>query len=192
MVDHSILGMNSESMDSMEGEMLELWMALNPDERKWSKEVYEYTKNLCYYIAYGILHDTTRAEDVVQETMIRVIENLDKTDPNDRARTKSFVAIICRHIAIDAYRERKRTVEFDEAYTAPYSHVERDIITKDETARALAAVDALPERYRTVLMLYTVHELSYQQIADALHMKEPAVRKRVQRGREMLAAEFDR
>lgn len=172
--------------------MLELWMALRPEERRWSKEVYELTKNLCYYIAYGILHDQARAEDVVQETMVRVIENLDKTDPENRPRTKSYVAIICRHLAIDAYRDRKRTVEFDEAYTAPYSHVERDVITKDETARALAAVDALPERYRTVLLLYMVHELEYKQIAETLHMKEPAVRKRVQRGREMLAAELER
>lgn len=168
--------------------MYYVWMALEPEKRKRMIELYERTKHLCFCIAYGFLQDPLAAEDVVQETMIRVMENIDKVDFQDGPRSKSYVAIICRHLAVDAYRARKkeRGEELKKEIAAPI-RVENDAIGRIELYDALQAVERLPERYRIVLLLSAVHGMSGREISESLHIKESAVRKRLQRAREMLS-----
>jgi RNA polymerase sigma-70 factor, ECF subfamily len=60
------------------------------------------------------------------------------------------------------------------------------IIDRLDADRVGEALDSLPEEYRAVATLYFIDDLSYQQIAEALHCPVGTVRSRLHRGRRML------
>ncbi len=89
--------------------MLALIMTIeNEDDRNKAAEIYKRYYGTMIYIAKSILHDTHLAEDAVSEAFIRIINNLEKIDTFDCYKTRGFVVIIIRHVAIDMLRRQNR------------------------------------------------------------------------------------
>ena len=154
---------------------------------------------LLFRSARGVVDDDAEAQDVVQETYLRVFSKL----PSFRGDCAlgTWMARIAINIALDTQRRRGRIVRFDDieelharpdqeemmsfnapANTSPDAQVERSQM------RALLqrAIDSLPPKYRSVFILRAVQEMSVDETASCLELTEAVVKTRYLRARSML------
>jgi RNA polymerase sigma-70 factor (ECF subfamily) len=142
---------------------------------------------LLYRIAFSIVRSRADAEDVVQETFVRVIE-----DPVRFARVREprpWLVRIAWNLALDRVR-RITPVSLDEELAAALASPERpaDAVLAEarRLAKVLAAVDRLPQREREVLLLTAIEELTIAEIAAVLKKSESSVRSLLFRARAHL------
>ncbi len=75
--------------------------------------LYETASKSVYYMALSVLKDSFAAEEVMQDTFIRALNNLDKLDENMNAM--NWLLTISKNLAINRYRKMKREVAVDPA-----------------------------------------------------------------------------
>lgn len=88
-------------------ELNELLLNLKNGERRALVEIYERTKRAVYSVAYGVLQNNAAAEDVMQETYIKICENI---DGYDGGKPLGWICAIAKNQALDIYRKNKRLV----------------------------------------------------------------------------------
>lgn len=143
--------------------------------------LYEKYRKLMFYIANQVLKDDYLSEDVVHQTFIKIIENLDKFSEVDCHKTKSYIVIMVRNCAINLYNQRKNhpTIsledEVDLMDDQAFEIDELDIISQ--------AITKLPIIYKDILSLKYVQEFSNEDIAESLGISEATVRKRLERAK---------
>ena len=142
---------------------------------------------LLYRIAFSIVRSRADAEDIVQETFVRVIE-----DPARFAQVREprpWLVRIAWNLALDRVR-RITPVNLDEelaaALTSPQRPADAVLAEGRRLARVLAAVDRLPQREREVLLLAAIEELTTAEIAEVLKKSESSVRSLLFRARTHL------
>ncbi len=155
---------------------------MNKEEK--TRLIFEKYKNLMFHIANSILHDPKLSEDIVQESMIKIIQNLDKINDINCHKTKSFIVIICKRVAIDYYRKinRQDISSFD---TLEYN-VAVDFQSDDGDIDIIEAIKSLSYIYSEILILKYINELSNSEISKILDISESLVRKRIERAKEKL------
>lgn len=130
-----------------------------------------------YRVAASILQNDEDVADAVQETLLICWEKIG-TLKND-SFFKTWLTRILINQCNDILRKRKPTVSIDEiqeiSVLDSYDNREWKEITK-----------LLDEKYRTVIELFYVEELSTREIAKALKLSEANVRIRLSRGRKQL------
>ena len=149
---------------------------------------------------HGIVRDETSAEDLAQETFVRVFRHVDDYKPI--AKFSTWLFTIARNLALNEVRDRKKRPTLalnapvksdtseaeavsrmsDSAEPAPHEEASR-IEAALELRRA---VEELPEAFRLVLVLCDLEQLSYQECADALDLPIGTVRSRLSRARDHL------
>lgn len=167
--------------------MLIYLAAISSDEDKSKFElIYRQYRNLMYYAANQILHNSSDAGDVVHQAFLKIVEILDTISEIKSHKTRSLIVTITERKAIDLYRSKSRTavLPLDETYIG--SVAANEIEHMAESDAIAAAIAALPARYREVLLLRYDNGFSYSEISKALDMTEAAVRKTVQRAKEAL------
>lgn len=163
--------------------MLIYLAAISSDEDKSKFElIYRQYRNLMYYAANQILHNSSDAEDVVHQAFLKIVEILDTISEIKSHKTRSLIVTITERKAIDLYRSK--SLPLDETYIG--SVAANEIEHMAESDAIAAAIAALPARYREVLLLRYDNGFSYSEISKALDMTEAAVRKTVQRAKEAL------
>jgi RNA polymerase sigma-70 factor, ECF subfamily len=170
------------------------------DEKAYRELVDRYRRQV-YSMALRMLRREEDAEDVAQETFIRVFRALDRYDP-----TRSFTAwmfTIAARLCIDHIRRRRqspislfqrdsdtleeRTIEVADPGPGPDELTSRG----EEERRAQELIDSLPHHYRIVVMLRHQQDLSYQEIAEALKLPLGTVKARIHRARALLKRELE-
>jgi len=141
-----------------------------------------------YHIAYAILGDSGQAEDAVMDAFVRLLDRRYPIGPPESDAAKRLVIQVTRSSAIDLYRKNKRewacqTLSEDPTLSAP---VEASVPGPEETGDTLPLIESLPQKYRDVLHLRYENDYTTGEIADALGISEPAVRKRQERALAML------
>ncbi|MEM9074605.1 MAG: sigma-70 family RNA polymerase sigma factor [Myxococcota bacterium] len=126
------------------------------------------------------------ADDLAQETFLRVFRALPEFTPHGQARLSTWILTIGTRVAIDHLR-RVKPFQAD-VVTLPSSDAspERAAAAKGLGQRIAAAVEALPATYRAAFILRGYHELSLQEIAQALDCDVNTVKSRLGRARAML------
>ena len=153
--------------------------------------VEEYSATL-YRVAYSVTRNAADAEDVVQETFLRVLRHLNKLGEVRDYRV--WLVRIAWNLVLDRKRRAKsrpQTDDFEEvARVLPATDLsaERLAITGQRYAQILGLIDTLPAREREVLLLSAVKELSTVEIALVLKTTESTIRSRLYRARHALAA----
>lgn len=133
-----------------------------------------------FFRRFGADEDT--AEDLAQEALLRIYRARERYEPS--ARFSTWLHRILHRIAInDGTRNRWRKAVSLEASAsgadpADQVHVEelRELVRR--------AVQALPDRQRTALLLNRFEGLSYEDVGQVLGMKVPAVKSLLFRARE--------
>lgn len=145
-----------------------------------------------YSFALKLTRDRSDAEDLVSDTLLRAFDRWEqyRLGTNIRAWlfTIQYHTFVSRKRRIEA---REVPLEADADERAPVTVVGEadpegrfyDSFLDEEITRA---IDALPEEYRTAVVLSDVHELRYAEIAEILGIPEGTVKSRLFRGRRLL------
>ena len=143
-----------------------------------------------YNLAYRMLGNAVEAEDAAQETFIRVYTRLDTYD--SERKFSSWLLAIASHYCIDRLRQRRLgLLSLDELppwrWLASSSRPEEAVIRGEERDEVRQLLDQLPPHYRATVILRYWHDLSYQEIAEAMETTESAVKSTLYRARRMLS-----
>jgi len=149
------------------------------DQREFEALVRSHGAQVCA-VAYAVLRDRATAQEVAQDAFLVAWRDRAKTKPNVR-----WICGIARNLARNAARRRKEMPMTDDPAT-PARDARDQLITREEAARAEAALANLPERYREAVVLYYGGDESIEQVAAALGISQDSARQRVHRGRERL------
>ena len=153
-----------------------------------AEQIYLKYKNLLFVVANDILQNQHDAEDALQQTMIRVIDNIDKIKDIDSKQTRNFLCIICRNISLNMFNKIKSANISEIKYDLPdlREDIETLILTKDMYIKLKEFIDTLDKKYQDVLFLKLNHNLSGEEIARILDIKPETVRKRLERSRKQI------
>lgn len=138
-----------------------------------------------YHLAYRTLRDQEEARDATQEAFFKAYRSLRTFKPGGKFSTWIFA--IAYHACCDRLGRRKRYSNEelpDRADSAPGP--EHQAIAGEEARRLRAAIDALPERYRTVVTLYHLQGRQYDEIAKVLGIPMGTVKTHLFRAKEQL------
>ena len=151
-----------------------------------------------FRVARAIVRDDAEAEDVVQQAYVNAFTHLGQFAGT--ARFSTWLTRIATHEALARIRRRGRYLEIEhmgdgeddviEALRAREPTPEKQA-SDGELRRALeAALDALPQIYRSVFILRDVEGLSTSEAADCLEVTEDVVKTRLHRARALLREEL--
>jgi len=168
--------------------MVNAQMNNTEDARRQLEELYTRYRLPMQRAAESILHDVHLAEDVLQESFLRIARNLHKIDRPDSPATRSFVMTIARNAALSMYArlQKQRPEEWLPEELAAEDDTEADVLAELDLQLVLSIIQNLPSGYRDPLLLYYVEELSMAEVARRLELKQETVKKRIQRGRRMV------
>lgn len=149
-----------------------------------------------FRVAYAVLLNSHDAEDVVQETFLKLYRNGGwRNAENEQA----FLARVAWRAAVDARRrsasqppESASGLHWDEGAASesepasPRPGPEAIAVAANRHAVVHAAIDSLPEELRVPLVLSSFEELNSREIGGILGVPDGTVRTRLQRARQML------
>ena len=148
---------------------------------------------LLYRVALSVLRNAAEAEDVVQDTFVRVLQHGRRL--SDVREMRPWLVRIAWNLAID--RKRRAPVEqMDEVFAA--GMVSREMAADEALAEAgrmravMNAIDKLPRREREALLLSAMEELSTAEIGAVLGRSESSVRSLLFRARGHLREKLER
>ena len=141
-------------------------------------------QGVVFSLCVRMLGDRHEAEDVAQETFIRLVRHAPGYE--GRGQFSAWLQTIARRLSLNVLRTRKRRpeVSIEAAFDRPSRVDAEKGLELKEVQRALAR---LPKRQRKALWLKAAEGLSYREIAEALACSESDVANAVFRGRETLA-----
>jgi RNA polymerase sigma-70 factor (ECF subfamily) len=151
--------------------------------RRYRPDVYRFAAHFCGSLA--------QAEDIVQDVFLAVIQHAARYRP-ERSAVLPWLLGIARNYSRRRRSERPMLpLPVDDAPSGRELSIELDPlagITRDRQAVALRrALGELPCRYREVIVLCDLHDLTYLDAASALGCAIGTVRSRLHRGRALLA-----
>lgn len=147
-------------------------------------EIIDKYADMVYRIAYAAMKNEEDAQDVFQEVFLRLTANLQKLESEEHIKAwlirvtsncakKHFASYWNRNVHSISDMEMEEPGVYDD-----YESVEGNPVTQ--------AVKQLPEKYRIPIHLFYYEQLSIQEIADALDMKESTVKSHLFRARNIL------
>lgn len=156
--------------------------------------VREYGPSLLAYLRRYI-GDPTAAEDLLQETWIRMSRGLDGFAGHSSVKTWLFA--IASRVAADHLRRSKnrlRVVDLDEAVEVsdPAPEIGDRLMAEETSTCVRQVIDSLPDAYRSTLLLHDLQDLSLEQTAEASGSTPGATKIRLHRARQRLKAALDR
>ena len=167
------------------------------DERAYVELVNRYKDRLFNFVVQ-FLGDVEQAEDVVQDTMIRLYEK--KHYYKEIAKFSTWIYTIARNLANTELRKRKRRKT---TYLSQMSKEERQYeipAIQDDVDQSLhnefiqdrikSAISKLPEHYKMVIILRDIQELSYDDISNIVGVPLGTIKSRINRARLQLQADL--
>ncbi|MCG3150122.1 MAG: ECF RNA polymerase sigma factor SigW [Verrucomicrobiae bacterium] len=166
----------------------QLIVRLQADAEPALDELMRRYKHPVINFCYRLLGNATDADDIAQETFVRLYQNRAKLDPAKKLTTWLFA--VARNLCLDRlrYRHRHPTEPLD---TAP-DHIAPATVDKELGEQIAAAVAQLPEDQRTALILAEYHGQSYAEIAAVLKSTEKSVESRLYRAKQTLREKLRR
>ena len=154
-------------------------------------------KDKLYRLALHITLNPAEAEDVVQETMIKVWNRRDSWNTIDNI--EAFCLTICRNLALDKTRYMgNQNLSLDDQTTLPSEGSvggqsitpEEQTIQRDRVNMVRLLIDQLPEKQRSCMQLRDIEEKSYKDIAAILNITEEQVKVNIFRARQTIRERF--
>lgn len=171
-------------------------LARNGDDAAFRELVTRYQRRV-FHCCFGLVRNRDDAEDLVQETFVRVYRNLDRFEGSSSFYTWTYR--IARNVSIDHLRrqQRNRTVDYDDTLANPEPADDNGLLSRPLNINPAAvagrrelldkineAARSLSDLHREVLTLREVEGLSYQEIADALEISIGTVMSRLHHARK--------
>lgn len=147
-----------------------------------------------YNLCYRMLNDSTEAEDAAQETFLRAYTKLKSYQPG--RKFSSWLFSIASHYCIDRLRRRRHpVVSFEElppwhGVPALEPEPEDATLAREAVGTVHELLDELAPDYRAAVVLRYWHEMSYDEIAEALDTTVSAIKSRLFRAKQMMGQQM--
>ena len=173
---------------------------LKGDQNAYADIVNLYQHKL-YQICYRMLGNKQEAEDIAQEAFVRAYINLHSYD--QKRKFSTWIYRIATNLCIDRIRKKKPDYYLDAEVAGTdgldmYSQIAadeklpEDVVTQMELQERIQyEISQLPDKYRSVIVLKYIEELSLQEISEILDMPLGTVKTRIHRGREALRKQLN-
>ncbi len=135
-----------------------------------------------YRLALRITMNKAEAEDVVQDTLLKVWEC--REDWNQINNLEAFAIATCRNRALDVVKRAGRDTEnLDEMAHFSSQTPHEQLEAREEISLVRRLMDSLPEVQRTIMLLRDIEGKTYQEIAQTLEISETQVKVYLHRAR---------
>lgn len=172
--------------------MLTLYLSLvdSDEDKEKVTYIYENFYSLMSYSAGKYLKNKYDIEDIVHNSIIKIIENLELIDMHDIKRVKSLCCIIAKNKAIDFCRAKENKNSSMEEYITEGHLDDEDpcdiVVSKDTYDIILKSINSLNDTYKDVCILKYVNGLKEREIASLLDLSPKTVSLRIYRGKKIL------
>ncbi|MEJ8548197.1 RNA polymerase sigma factor [Brevibacillus borstelensis] len=161
--------------------------------------IYHSYRELIYHDIYFLFRDHALAEDVVQESFLKVVEKAPKL--GNTANMKAWVKKVARNTAFDYMKKNKKYRHVSDLQSVKeneFLSLTEELAVADQVEQQVRnemlheALNQLNMKYRSVLFLFYVEEKSYKEIAEELQVSEQALAQLLRRARQKLFDHFSR
>lgn len=147
------------------------------------------------HFLYRMIQNQAVAEELAQETFLRVYRSRESYEPT--AKFTTWLFRIATHLALNWLRDHKNTrseVALDEPSDGfptmqvanTEASVEQRLVKESKAAEIRRAIGLLPQKQRGAVLMHKYQEMEYRQIAHALKCSESAVKSLLFRAYETL------
>ena len=182
-------------MTGQDEDILLVQQCLRGDKGAFGKLIEKYKRPI-FNLAYRMLLSEEEAEDAFQETFFKAYKSLDKYKINYSFFTWLYtVALnVCRNRRKKKWRyhffsineplgdDEKLTWQVSDLKLAPDVLLER----KQEMALVSEAINTLPEKYRVVIVLRYLEDMSYLEISEVVGLPLGTIKTQIHRGRKII------
>ena len=154
-----------------------------------------------YYLIRKIVRRHEDTQELLQDTFIKSLKNIDKIKDDDRFG--SWLSSIAVNLAFDHYKKERRTdhISMDgdyppEAIAEQFTDMDRgekpleSLQNEEMRMRIREAIAKLPDRYRTAFSLFHLHDMDAREISDIMNCPVNTVRTFIFRGIRILRDEL--
>ena len=163
------------------------------------EEIYNGTRQMVYFTALEIVRNEDDAEDVVQDTYIKVFQNIARLQ--DERAFISWLKTIVVNISKNSLKKRKPTLfqsrEEEDAALGTIEEVGEDFLPQEyvdqEEKREIirSMIENLPDTQRTAVMLYYFDELPLSEVSRVMETTEGTTKSRLNYARKQIRVKVD-
>lgn len=158
------------------------------DAETFKKVFLPYHQKL-YRIACRIVQDVANAEDIVQDTFVKLWNKRDNMD--DVENTEAFAIIILRNTCLDYLRKNKNECNIDYDLQIPEAvSLSKQLEIKEESERVKKLIDKLPDPQRQIIMMKHWDGYSDEEIELATGLSAGNIRVILSRARKTVREQF--
>ncbi|MDM8199857.1 MULTISPECIES: RNA polymerase sigma factor [Allofournierella] len=154
------------------GELEALIGGIAAGSREDLAELYRRTRAAVYGLALSYLKNGAEAEDVAQDTFVKVWAAAPSYRP--QGKPMAWLLTIARNLALGRLRTAARIQDLSEAQWSAFS-IESDSLTADDRTVLAAALGRLSDEERHIVVLHAVCGLKHREIAQFLGLALPTV-----------------
>lgn len=129
--------------------------------------IYNQYHNAIFRYALGLLHDVHLAEDIMQETFLRLLKS---SLPIPEEKTQSWLYKIARNLCYDILRKKKKEIAY-----------QNDLENQYDSFSFYEMIASLPQKEQEIIILKIIGKLTHKEIAEILHTTEHSIKKRYER-----------
>lgn len=163
------------------------------------EEIYNDTRKMVYFTALGIVRNENDAEDVVQDTYIKVFQNIARLQ--DEKAFISWLKTIVVNVSKNNLKKRKPMLfqndEEEDAVLGSIEEVGEDFLPQEYVDQAekreiiKSMIENLPDAQRTAVMLYYFDELPLSEVSKVMETTEGTTKSRLNYARKQIRAKVD-
>lgn len=165
------------------------------EDRDKLSEIYKKYLGLMTYVARKYVGDNS-AENVVHNSIIRLINDLDKIDLKNVSETQSYIRQAVTWCSLDWLRKEKNNLDMEDV-DDPLLNIEDDIlmpldqiVSENGYDYLIQSIRSLKDSYRLVCEMHLLDKMTYEQIANKLGITAKNVSVRYTRGMKELKAKL--
>lgn len=174
--------------------MIYLQLIETPEDQSKFEKIYNLYLLRMQYIAESILNDSGEAENVVHDTFLTLIENLEKVDDKDCHKTWNYIVTILKNKCFNIIKKNKKII-YSEDYqifeSQTHSSSEELVIEKELTADLVNLIQNMKFPYKEVLYLRYYNEMSLKEISNLLQIDYSNTRQIFVRGKKKLKQQLE-
>jgi RNA polymerase sigma-70 factor, ECF subfamily len=149
-------------------------------QRALIKLFYGYVKS----ISLRYSSDPILADDIVNESFLKVFNNLDKYD--EKQAFKGWLRTIVVNTAVDYYRKSLQQPDYENLDDVFVADLSEDVVSQISAEEILELVHRLSPVYRMVFSLHVIDGYTHKEIAEKLGIKEGTSKSNLQDARKKL------
>lgn len=155
--------------------------------KKSKEEAFEYVidtyGNKLFKTCYLILNNKEEAEDVVQETFLKVFKEIKSF--KEKSSLYTWIYRIAINLSKDSLKKKSDFIEYEDFIESSVV-LEEEVFEKIDNSILKEKVFSLNHIYKEIIVLFYFEELSIKEICEILQEKEGTIKSRLNRARNIL------